>query len=424
MSKTVNKDLAAALADRHGLAKQDAERFVSAMFAMLGQGLRSDKVVKVKGLGTFKVIAVASRNSVDVNTGDPIVIEGRDKISFTPDATLRDEVNKPFAQFETVIVNDGVDFSEIDRKFDEEAGQDAEEGQPAATATKDETAEPEPTAEEPAQDNVEPEPAAEEPVQDNVEPEPTAEEPAQDNVEPEPTTEEPAQDNVEPKPAAEEPDYPAEENDTQDDDGHRRNVMRYALAASAAVVALCIAGAIYMFTQIQKRDNRIAHLEAQVLSYTEKPARKAKATPSAAPTDSLSGEVLTKEIMTAGADSKEAERKEADGTAKGAGETERKKAGGTAKDVSGPASKANSSTYDKDPRVRTGAYRITGIDRTITVKAGQTLATISRLYLGPGMECYVEAVNEGKTELKAGEKIHIPKLELKRKKQAAAGGRP
>ena len=115
-----NKDLAVALTEKHGLAKTDAEAFVSAMFALINEALASERAVKVKGLGTFKVISVAARKSVDVNTGAPIVIDGRDKISFTPDSSLRDEVNKPFAQFETVVVNDGVDFSEIDRKFEEE----------------------------------------------------------------------------------------------------------------------------------------------------------------------------------------------------------------------------------------------------------------------------------------------------------------
>ena len=115
-----NKDLAVALTEKHGLAKTDAEAFVNAMFTLINEALASERAVKVKGLGTFKVISVAARKSVDVNTGAPIVIDGRDKISFTPDSSLRDEVNKPFAQFETVVVNDGVDFSEIDRKFEEE----------------------------------------------------------------------------------------------------------------------------------------------------------------------------------------------------------------------------------------------------------------------------------------------------------------
>ena len=120
MSKLGNKELSSSLSDKHGLNKTDAEKFVAALFDVISEGLESDKLVKVKGLGTFKIIGVAARKSVDVNTGEPIVIEGRDKISFTPDATLRDEVNKPFSQFDTVVLNDGVDFSTIDKEFEED----------------------------------------------------------------------------------------------------------------------------------------------------------------------------------------------------------------------------------------------------------------------------------------------------------------
>ncbi len=109
MSKITNSDLAKVLMEKHELDKADAERFVALMFDILNNGLRQDKLVKIKGLGTFKVISVSSRKSVDVNTGKPIIIEGRDKISFTPDNTLRDKVNAPFAQFDTVVINDGVD---------------------------------------------------------------------------------------------------------------------------------------------------------------------------------------------------------------------------------------------------------------------------------------------------------------------------
>lgn len=118
MSKLGIKELSSSLSDKHGLNKNDAEKFVAAIFDVINEGLETDKLVKVKGLGTFKIVGVAARKSVDVNTGEPIVIEGRDKISFTPDATLRDEVNKPFSQFDTVVLNEGVDFSSIDKAFE------------------------------------------------------------------------------------------------------------------------------------------------------------------------------------------------------------------------------------------------------------------------------------------------------------------
>ena len=121
MSKIGNKELANELVEKHGLSKKDAEQFVSLMFDVLNDGLRQDKLVKVKGLGTFKIINMSSRRSIDVNTGNPITIESRDKLSFTPDNALRDKVNAPFAQFDTVVLNDGVDFTDIDRSFSKQS---------------------------------------------------------------------------------------------------------------------------------------------------------------------------------------------------------------------------------------------------------------------------------------------------------------
>ena len=121
MSKTTIKELALSLSEKHDLSRADAERFAASVFEVINDGLEDDKLVKVKGLGAFKIIGVAARKSVDVNTGEPIVIEGRNKISFTPDASMRDDVNKPFSQFETVVINDGVDFSSIDKEYEDES---------------------------------------------------------------------------------------------------------------------------------------------------------------------------------------------------------------------------------------------------------------------------------------------------------------
>ena len=117
MSKIGFKELSLALVDKYGLEREAAEQFVEKMFDVLSKGIETDRQVKVKGLGTFKVVPVASRKSVDVNTGEPIVIEGRDKVSFTPDSAMRELVNRPFSQFETVPINDGVDFTAIDEHF-------------------------------------------------------------------------------------------------------------------------------------------------------------------------------------------------------------------------------------------------------------------------------------------------------------------
>ena len=150
MSKVSITELASKLMEKHGLKRTEAELFIRQFVGVINDGLKNDKSVKVKGLGTFKVQAVSARKSVDVNTGEAIVIEGRDKISFTAEAVMRDLVNAPFAQFETVIVNDGVDFSEIDAKHEAD-NTEAEEPTPAVepTPTVEPTpaAEPEPTVE-------------------------------------------------------------------------------------------------------------------------------------------------------------------------------------------------------------------------------------------------------------------------------------
>lgn len=121
MAKTALQLIADTVAKKHKITVKDAEKFVSAMFDVMNEGLKTDKLVKVKGLGTFKVQAVKPRESVNVNTGERVLIEGHDKVSFTPDATMKELVNKPFAQFETVVLNDGVDFTDIDSKYENEA---------------------------------------------------------------------------------------------------------------------------------------------------------------------------------------------------------------------------------------------------------------------------------------------------------------
>ena len=112
MGKMTIQDMAKTLVERHELTKKEASAFVNAMFDVIQQALERDKIVKVKGFGTFKIIDVDARESVNVNTGERVLIEGHNKITFTPDALMRELVNKPFSQFETVVLKDGVDFEE------------------------------------------------------------------------------------------------------------------------------------------------------------------------------------------------------------------------------------------------------------------------------------------------------------------------
>ena len=426
MSKVSITELASKLMEKHGLKRTEAELFIRQFVGVINDGLKNDKSVKVKGLGTFKVQAVSARKSVDVNTGEAIVIEGRDKISFTAEAVMRDLVNAPFAQFETVIVNDGVDFSEIDAKHETdntEAEEPAQEVVEQAT-----TVEPKPIVEPKPTPTIEPETAVEpEPI---VEPEPTPAIEPETIVEPEPTIVEPAP-VVEPAPTAE-PTPVVEDSDSDTDELEAKsksykNTIIVLASSLACVVVLAVAGFVYMFSQIEKRDNRIAHLETQTATLADR-MMKTHMSPAPAANQPAANDEADN-ILAANEQKIEAAQKadkennlkatEAKAEAKPEPKAEPKAATKPTAEAKAPAAKPapsipSQSAYDKDPRVRTGAYVITGIAKTVAVKAGQTMSSLSKTYLGPGMECYLEAVNGGNRELKAGEKIKIPALKTKK----------
>ena len=426
MSKVSITELASKLMEKHGLKRTEAELFIRQFVGVINDGLKNDKSVKVKGLGTFKVQAVSARKSVDVNTGEAIVIEGRDKISFTAEAVMRDLVNAPFAQFETVIVNDGVDFSEIDAK-NEADNTEAKEPTPAVEPTP--VAEPEPAVVEPTP-VAEPEPAVVEPAP-VAEPEPAVVEPAP-AAEPEPTVEpapvaEPEPAVVEPTPIVEQ--TPAVEDSDSDTDELEAKSKSYkntiiVLASSlACVVILAVVGFVYMFSQIEKRDNRIAHLETQTATLADRMMKThmspAPAANQPAANDEADNILAANEQKIEAAQKADKENNLKTAEAKPEPKAEPKAATKPTAEAKAHAAKSapsilSQSAYDKDPRVRTGAYVITGIANTVTVKAGQTMSSLSKTYLGPGMECYLEAVNGGNRELKAGEKIKIPALKTKK----------
>lgn len=438
MSKVSITELASKLMEKHGLKRTEAELFIRQFVGVINDGLKNDKSVKVKGLGTFKVQAVSARKSVDVNTGEAIVIEGRDKISFTAEAVMRDLVNAPFAQFETVIVNDGVDFSEIDAK-NEADNTEAKEPTPAVEPTP--VAELEPAVVEPAP-VAEPEPAVVEPTP-VAEPEPTVVE-AAPAAEPEPTVEpapvvepEPTVESAtvaEPEPAVVEPapvvePTPAVEDSDSDTDELEAKSKSYkntiiVLASSlACVVILAVVGFVYMFSQIEKRDNRIAHLETQTATLADRMMKThmspAPAANQPAANDEADNILATNEQKIEAAQKADKENNLKTAEAKPEPKAKPKAATKPTAEAKAHAAKSSpsilsQSAYDKDPRVRTGAYVITGIANTVTVKAGQTMSSLSKTYLGPGMECYLEAVNGGNRELKAGEKIKIPALKTKK----------
>ena len=426
MSKVSITELASKLMEKHGLKRTEAELFIRQFVGVINDGLKNDKSVKVKGLGTFKVQAVSARKSVDVNTGEAIVIEGRDKISFTAEAVMRDLVNAPFAQFETVIVNDGVDFSEIDAK-NEADNTEAKEPTPAVEPTP--VAEPEPAVVEPAP-VAEPEPAVVEPAP-VAEPEPAVVE-AAPAAEPEPTVEpapvaEPEPAVVEPTPIVE-PTPAVEDSDSDTDELEAKsksykNTIIVLASSLACVVILAVVGFVYMFSQIEKRDNRIAHLETQTATLADRMMKThmspAPAANLPAANDEADNILAANEQKIEAAQKADKENNLKTAEAKPEPKAEPKAATKPTAEAKAHAAKSapsilSQSAYDKDPRVRTGAYVITGIANTVTVKAGQTMSSLSKTYLGPGMECYLEAVNGGNRELKAGEKIKIPALKTKK----------
>ena len=413
MSKVSITELASKLMEKHGLKRTEAELFIRQFVGVINDGLKNDKSVKVKGLGTFKVQAVSARKSVDVNTGEAIVIEGRDKISFTAEAVMRDLVNAPFAQFETVIVNDGVDFSEIDAK-NQADNTEAKEPTPAVEPTP--VAEPEPAVVEPTP-VAEPEPAVVEPAP-AAEPEPTVE-PAP-VAEPEPAVVEPTP-IVEPTPAVEDSDSDTDELEAKSKS--YKNTIIVLASSLACVVILAVVGFVYMFSQIEKRDNRIAHLETQTATLADRMMKThmspAPAANQPAANDEADNILAANEQKIEAAQKADKENNLKTAEAKPEPKAEPKAATKPTAEAKAHAAKSapsilSQSAYDKDPRVRTGAYVITGIANTVTVKAGQTMSSLSKTYLGPGMECYLEAVNGGNRELKAGEKIKIPALKTKK----------
>ena len=476
MSKNSLNGLADKLAEKSGLSQIEAELFIRKMFDVCHQGLAADKIVKMRWLGTFKVTSVKERESVDVNTGERIVIEGRDKISFTPDNILKEIVNKPFAQFETVIVNDGVDFESIDKKYedsleDEEQEESLEKPKPIIEVV-------EPT-ETPLPDVVSEETTQAEAVSSS---EPTTsgvidfldvpENPSEDSsvvvvgedstIEPQTTVsqevpteeisssvsddiqadsrEENSNAEIEAETNAEigadakiEAETDAEIEADDEVEIRRRHfiIPKYVVIIASFTLLLLIGGLGWFAFNYGQMAAQRDHLELQLAQYktdknvVAKPAnvksqeqllqekarqdslRMAKANDAikaAERADSLKSAAVDKEISVKNlkADEKSAELKKKSATDK-------------KQDKAAEHAKVVSDKYDSDPRVRTGAYRIVGVDQVVTVGEHQTLATLSKRYLGPGMECYIEALN-GTSTIKSGQKVKIPKLELKKKK--------
>ena len=543
MSKSSLSVLAKAVASKRGLTQAEAERFIATMFDVAGAGIQEDKLLKMKWLGTFKITSVKDRESVDVNTGERILIEGRDKISFTPDNILKEIINKPFAQFETVVVNDGVDFSDIDEKFanmereeeelqlqkeqdqqlqkeqvshdeevvqeeqnaelpreeelsqeeelpreevhsqevelngdlsqeakksqesllnaelqSQEGGQKDELSQEVNTPISEETVAlsselknaeiSEDNISETSEDNLsqtsedtiskteengipeevgmlishlkENDSAAEEierVEEAKVKEEAEVSKAAEAHVEKTPAEEKVvvSQLNVENKKQSEY-DETLDEDEAYASDRHHFVIPKYVVALVCVVFVALLCGLCWFAFTYGKMQARQEQMEMQLKAIKPQPQPK--------PKPKVVAPVDTAKSVASSDDETDAENAPANGAQANNEQADhaqlamKKKA----KQDSIRMTQANNavkmaekaSEYLNDPRIRTGAYRIVGVEKTVTAKSGQTLAGLSKLHLGPGMECYMQAIN-GCSEIKPGQKVKIPKLELKRK---------
>lgn len=535
MSKSSLSVLAKAVASKRGLTQAEAERFIATMFEVAGDGIQEDKLLKMKWLGTFKITSVKDRESVDVNTGERILIEGRDKISFTPDNILKEIINKPFAQFETVVVNDGIDFSDIDEKFanmereeeelqlqKEQECHDEEVVQEEQNAEQPQNEDLSQVEEQPREENLSQEvelnedlsqeakksqeslldaelqsqeggqkdelsqevntPISEETValsselknaeiseddisetsEDNIsqtsddtiskteengipeevgilishlkENESEAEEierVEEAKVKEEPEVPKAAEAHVEKTPAEakvvvsqsnvenkKQPEYDEtlDEDEAYASDHHHLVIPKYVVALVSVVFVALLGGLCWFAFIYGKMQARQEQMEMQLKAIKPQPQPK--------PKPKVVAPVDTAKSVASSDDKTDAENALANGAQANNEQTDhaqlamKKKA----KQDSIRMAQANNavkmaekaSVYLNDPRIRTGAYRIVGVEKTVTTKSGQTLAGLSKLYLGPGMECYMQAIN-GCSEIKPGQKVKIPKLELKRK---------
>ncbi len=393
MSKLNVFDLSGVLMSKNGLGDKESRRFVKAIFDVIQECLDEEKVVKVKGLGTFKIIEVDDRESINVNTGERVLIEGHSKLTFTPDSVMKEIVNKPFSQFETVILNDGVDF-------------------------------PEPAIEEPISE----EPIPEDPIlEDSISEEPIFEEPvaadpglsdksqSEINAEQEiPSPESPIvefteggdkEDTSDVVPPTDEAPTDEEINDEEESSN---STLRWVL--SGVVVLLLILAAAYggyLYGRYEISEEMAYKQMKADLKAAEMTVEKAK---EAVAKDSVEQEVNATKIGAISVD------KEQEDAAKDESPKEAIAKDQVAKEQ--PVKESADKYEAKDVRVRTGAYRIIGEDRVVKAKAGQTVEDIATRLLGPGMSCYVEVYNnlDGKTTLKEGQAIKIPKLQLKKRR--------
>ena len=478
-------DFARELSERYGLSLSDASDFIGAMFDVVNEELDdTDRSVKIKGFGTFKVSAVSARASVDVNTGERIIIDGRNKISFTPEVLLRDRVNRPFVQFETVVLNDGVDFSEIDDEMDELSDSvietETQGAQLSPTAPTDQltdqsanqptpTEQPQgvqlsptaptnqltdqsanqPTSTEQSQGvQLSPTAPTDQPTDQSAD-QPTPTEQSQGvQLSPTAPTDQPT-DQPTNQPSPSEPaskvvnteehrdmarrlmapksepidddnnkadeEKSANDIDESDDEGiviggckQRSPRMMYVLTIASFVILVSIGiGMYFLYQRIEEKNHVIDRLETRLYAQQD---TVVAVEPQCVVSDTIASNDALKAADAHTAENIKKEKKDS------VRASNSKAATGSTAVMSAAPTATTPSDYNYDVRVRTGAYIIVGVAKVVTVQPGQSLASISKAYLGEGMECYVEVLNNCHT-VKAGDKLKIPEVKLKPRKR-------
>lgn len=418
-------DFARELSERYGLSLSDASDFIGAMFDVVNEELDdTDSSVKIKGFGTFKVSAVSARASVDVNTGERIIIDGRNKISFTPEVLLRDRVNRPFVQFETVVLNDGVDFSEIDNEMDELSDSvietETQGVQLSPTAPTDQLTDQsanQPTSTEQSQGVL----LSSTAPTDQPTDQPSPSEPASKVV----NTEEhrdmarrlmaPKSEPIDDDNNKADEEKSANDIDESDDEGfviggckQRSPRMMYVLTIASFVILVSIGiGMYFLYQRIEEKNHVIDRLETRLYAQQD---TVVAVEPQCVVSDTIASNDALKAADAHTAENIKKEKKDS------VRASNSKAATGSTAVMSAAPTATTPSDYNYDVRVRTGAYIIVGVAKVVTVQPGQSLASISKAYLGEGMECYVEVLNNCHT-VKAGDKLKIPEVKLKPRKR-------
>ena len=377
MGKLTIQDIAKVLVEKSGLTQKEANKFATEMFSIIQQRLEEDELVKIKGFGTFKIINVEARESVSVRTGERVMIDSHAKVTFTPDTVMKELVNKPFSQFETVVLNDGVEFDDVAEDNEEDVAPVEDVISPVEELPVVEMAQ------------VEEEPQVVETPQ--IEEEPQVEEEPQ--IEEEPQVEEtPMVKLAEDEPVEEDP--VADEEPVEEESSWKK----WLLAAAVVLVLMGLSaygGYYYAMQKMSAQKTETAEIKKDEVAIPEKPVESvavAKDTVVAAPVEVAKPEVKAEEPA--------------------------KKEETVKQEVKEPAEEPDPYAA-KDERVRLGAYRIVGTAEEVKVLPGQTFYSICRAHLGPDMQCYVEVYNNlpKDPKIKEGQVIKIPKLKPKKKRK-------